>query len=304
MKLLDYLTTSVLKEDDVFLLDGADGTRNVKYSTLADLLKARNEIKSSDQLFDWLDNIGIPVEVRKTIFRGKNLGTSLTKEQAKSIADGTFKGLFLGDYWLCDRRNNDTTTTGTGACAIYDFDYWWRQGISPTLIGKHHITIMGRGWMYIYSAGTQTLKNGYLGIDVQNKLHSVLPNLFSSCFRVGDYLSRPDIFSNATENGKTISNTMVNDVIFTLPTLSSLGLKSPNYLDEGGERLSFSLINIAGIKYAQDWGFNPTFTRDIASETSILSYDPNSMNIVSNTVSNGTMVIRPIFGITGEATAA
>ena len=42
-----------------------------------------------------------------SIFRGKNLGTSITSEQWSAISSGTFDDLFIGDYWVINGMRFD-----------------------------------------------------------------------------------------------------------------------------------------------------------------------------------------------------
>lgn len=69
-------------------------------------------------------------EMRRMIFRGKNLGTSLTAAQKTAIQNGTFTDLWLGDYWVIGGVN----------WRIVDFDYWWNCG--DIAFTKHHLVIM------------------------------------------------------------------------------------------------------------------------------------------------------------------
>lgn len=50
------------------------------------------------ELFDRLD-FPNNAQTHNQIFRGKSLGTSVTKAQALSIKKGTFDDLYIGDYW-------------------------------------------------------------------------------------------------------------------------------------------------------------------------------------------------------------
>lgn len=71
---------------------------------------------------------------RRTV-RGNFLGTSMTAAQKAAIRDGSFAGLYLGDYW----------THGGVNWRIVDFDYWMRRigGRDPvTYIADHHLVIM------------------------------------------------------------------------------------------------------------------------------------------------------------------
>ena len=64
------------------------------------------------------------------IYRGAYLGSSVTDEQYQAIADGTFRDLFIGDYWTINGVNYRI------AC----FDYYMNCGDTPTT--EHHVTIV------------------------------------------------------------------------------------------------------------------------------------------------------------------
>lgn len=68
---------------------------------------------------------------RKLFYRGKNLGTNITNAQKTAIQNGSFDGMFLGDYWTINSRK----------WIIADFDYWYnRQKINNGgLITYHHL---------------------------------------------------------------------------------------------------------------------------------------------------------------------
>jgi hypothetical protein len=68
--------------------------------------------------------------MHRNIYRGKELGNSLTADQLKAIGDGTFEDLYIGDYW----EKNGVKYT------IADFDYWLGTGNNkPT---EHHAVIV------------------------------------------------------------------------------------------------------------------------------------------------------------------
>lgn len=72
-----------------------------------------------------------------SIYRGKNLGSSVTAEQYAAIAAGTFNDLYIGDYW----------TIGGVTYRIAAFDYYLQTG-NPTPCTDHHVTIVPDGVMY------------------------------------------------------------------------------------------------------------------------------------------------------------
>lgn len=135
MKITEYPKISTFTEDNVLLVDGNEGTKTV-------LIK--------DAIFAALDLIS--PELHRTVFRGKNLGTSFTSEQKAAIQNGTFKNLWLGDYWTINGVN----------WRIVDIDYWYGTGnpVSTT----HHLVIMPDTSLYSGKMNdTSTTNGGYTG---------------------------------------------------------------------------------------------------------------------------------------------
>lgn len=135
MKITEYTQATSFDDGDVLLKDGTNGTKIIKYSD------AVNEIFKS--LSD--------VMLHQNIYRGKNLGSSLTTEQAAAITAGTFKDLFIGDYW---------TINGV-TYRIADFDYFYNVG--DTNFTKHHVVIVPDNSMYSAKMNeTNTTEGGYV----------------------------------------------------------------------------------------------------------------------------------------------
>lgn len=94
--------------------------------------------------------IDLAPSMKKSIFRGKALGDKLSPEHAKAIHSGTFKDLFIGDYWEKD---------GT-KWYIYDFNYYYSAGETAgyliTFYRANHIIVgtdigVLQGNRYIFS---------------------------------------------------------------------------------------------------------------------------------------------------------
>lgn len=113
MKISDYPSITNLSANDYAIVNGANGTKK----TLA-----VNFVLSALSLLDPSN--------RKNTFRGKNLGNTLSTEQKAAILDGSFTGLWLGDYW----EINDVKWR------IADFDYWY--GYGDTKFTNHHLVIV------------------------------------------------------------------------------------------------------------------------------------------------------------------
>lgn len=170
MKIVDYEKVQKLSTDNVFLIDGESGTKGILAGDLAKALiglldseqfisgvnlselpqinalsandkilvgtaAGNKAIASNDVLFAVLDEFAT-VEMRRNIFRGKNLGPALTAAQKAEIKAGTFKGFFVGDYW----------TIGDNIWRIVDINYWLNCG--DTSCTTPHLVIMPDAVLY------------------------------------------------------------------------------------------------------------------------------------------------------------
>lgn len=87
-----------------------------------------------------------------SLYRGSNLGTKVTDEQLKAIHDGTFDGMYVGDYWVINNI----------VWRIMAFDYYY--GTGDTACTTHSVTIMPDGQLYAFVMNdTDTTVGGYVG---------------------------------------------------------------------------------------------------------------------------------------------
>lgn len=134
-KIVDYPETDRVAKNDVFLLDGAQGTRKALASwaavELAGLISPINHCN---------------------VFRGKNLGGGVSSAQKAAIKDGSFDNLYIGDYWVI----NDVTWR------IADMDYFLRCG--DTDFTSHHLVIVPDTQLYTGKMNeAHTTEGGYVG---------------------------------------------------------------------------------------------------------------------------------------------
>lgn len=104
------------------------------------------------------NTIAIPVVLannagaHNSLYRGKNLGTSITAAQWAAIKAGTFEDMFIGDYWVI----------GGVTWRIAEFDYWLRFGSTQTT--AHHVVIVPDTILYSAQMNTSnTTSGGYVG---------------------------------------------------------------------------------------------------------------------------------------------
>ena len=131
-----------------------------------------------------------PVELRRVLFRGKNLGTALTAVQKAAIKDGSFKGMFLGDYW----------SIGGRIWRIVDMDYWYNCG--DTAFTSHHLVIMPDEALYNAQMNTTNVTTGgYVGSAMYKSNLANAKTIVNAAFQ-GSVLTHREYLCNAVANGK------------------------------------------------------------------------------------------------------
>lgn len=224
MKITDYEKVQALAASNIFLLDGPNGTKTIAADALAKALigllsskdfiggvnlseltqvnalvsgnkllvgttEGNKAIAAEDALFAMLDSFA-PVELRRVIFRGKNLGTALTAVQKAAIKDGSFKGMFLGDYW----------SIGGRIWRIVDMDYWYNCG--DTAFTSHHLVIMPDEALYNAQMNTTNVTTGgYVGSEMYKTNMANAKTIVNAAFQ-GSVLTHREHLCNAVANGK------------------------------------------------------------------------------------------------------
>ena len=99
-----------------------------------------------------IDILSSGAGAHNSIYRGKDLGTSVAAAQWAAIADGSFTDLYIGDYW----------TIGGVNWRIAAFDYYLNSG--DTECTTHHVVIVPDTCLYSAPMnGTDTTTGGYVG---------------------------------------------------------------------------------------------------------------------------------------------
>lgn len=172
MKISEYPAIASLTEDNIMLVDGNGGTK---------------KISVSDFILAALDLTG--VENHRRIIRGKNLGSTLTAEQKTAIQNGTFSGLWLGDYWEINGVK----------WRIADFDYWYNKG--DTAFTNHHLVIVPDTNLYTGKINdTSVTTGGYTGSKMYTTYLATAKSTISSIFG-SNLLSHREYLINAVTSG-------------------------------------------------------------------------------------------------------
>lgn len=126
-----------------------------------------------------------------SVYRGKNLGSSVTAEQYAAIAAGTFDDLYIGDYW----------TIGGVTYRIAAFDYYLQTGDTPCT--DHHAVIVPDGGMYDAAMNDiDTTDGGYYGSKLRTSGLDTAKATISSAFGADHILTHRQLLSNAVSGGE------------------------------------------------------------------------------------------------------
>lgn len=126
-----------------------------------------------------------------SVYRGKNLGSSVTAEQYAAIAAGTFDDLYIGDYW---------TIGGVTSYRIAAFDYYLNSG--DTDFTKHHVVLVPDTCLYNHVMNDTSITTGaYVGSKMYTEGLEQAKTTIKAAFS-GHVLSKRIYLSNATASGK------------------------------------------------------------------------------------------------------
>lgn len=136
------------------------------------------------------------------IFRGKNLGTSVTQKQWTAIQNGTFDDLYIGDYWVIDGIN----------WRIADFDYYYNCGDSA--FTKHHAVIVPDTSLYSHNMNdTNTTTGGYVGSKMYTEGLGQAKTQIQNAFGASHVLTHRLLLTNATTNGYASGGKWVDSIV-------------------------------------------------------------------------------------------
>lgn len=180
---------TILTAGDDSLLLIHDGTGVKTISTVNFKKDLKEYMEGVNTILEQLtyDNAG----AHNSIYRGKNLGTTVTEEQWEAISSGTFTDLYIGDYWVIGGVN----------WRIAAFDYYLNYG--DTSFTKHHAVIVPDTCLYNAQMNTTSVTTGaYKGSAMYTANLAQAKSTINSAFGSSHVLSHRIYLSNATSNGR------------------------------------------------------------------------------------------------------
>ena len=159
---------------------------------------------TAQQIDDAIDSVlSSGAGAHNAIYRGKNLGASVTAEQYAAIAAGTFDDLYISDYW----------TIGGVNYRIAAFDYYYRSGNNIN-ITTHHVTLVPDTALYSHVMNdTNTTNGGYIGSKMKTSGLDQAVTTINNAFGSAHILTRRELFTNAVSNGKPSGGSWYNSTV-------------------------------------------------------------------------------------------
>ena len=136
-------------------------------------------------------SIGNNAGGHNSIFRGKNLGSSVSSSQWSAIQSASFDDIFVGDYWAIGGVN----------WRIAALDYFYNTG--DTALTKHHAVIVPDTQLYTANMNdTNTTEGAYVNSKMRTENLEQAKTTIKNTFGASHVLSHRLYLSNATANGR------------------------------------------------------------------------------------------------------
>ena len=150
------------------------------------------DVSTKGTLQDQIDKLSAQgAGAHNSIYRGKNLGTSVTSKQWAVINAGTFDDLYIGDYW----------TIGGVNYRIADFDYFYHAG--DTECTTHHVVIVPDTNLDSQKMNdTSVTTGGYTGSKMYTNYMAKAKSKINAAFSSGHILGHREFLINAVANGR------------------------------------------------------------------------------------------------------
>lgn len=181
------------------------------------------------------------------VYRGKNLGTSVTAAQYAAIDAGTFDDLYIGDYWVIGDVN----------WRIAAFDYYWHTGDTPeaTNAVPHHVVVVPDGYLYKAqmhntAGGSQSTDpednstvGAYIGSDMYTTNLAQAKTIINTAFGSAHVLNHRNLFKNAVgETGYSAPCSWYDSTVDLMNEQNVMGGRNLGYEADTLDRTQFPLF--------------------------------------------------------------
>ena len=222
----------------------------------------------------------VPAEMHRNIYRGKNLGTSVTAAQKAAITTRKYTDLFIGDYWVI----------GGKTWRIADIDYWYNHG--NTAFTKPHLVMVPDAPLYNHVMNdTYTTEGGYVGSKMRIEGLDAAKTTIQAAF--GEMLlTHREFLVNAVSSGVPSGSAWFDSTVDLMNECMVYGsyIRGIPYSTNSKQQLSIFRLNPKVLNKRQS-----LWLRDVVSSTSF-AY---ALSIGSTSIANASNAggIRPVFAI-------
>lgn len=225
------------------------------------------------------------------IYRGKSLGSSVTAEQWAAISDGTFRDLYIGDYW----------TIGDKVYRIAHFDYWLNFG--DTDCSQHHVVIVPDATMYTNQMNnTDTTEGGYTGSAMYTTNIATAKSTINSAFGSSHILNHRELLINAVTNGYASGGAWMDSTVELMTEQMVYGGKAFGDAPHGTNipysyAIDFQQLALFRLDKSKICNRSAWWLRDVVSAAAFCNVGGNGNCDCYN--ASGSFGVRPAFGICG-----
>ena len=192
-KVTDLSAVTTIADANLIPVHDGTGLKKITFANLKAKTIEQTEGKIAPLLFN---NAG----AHNAIYRGKNLGTSVTTSQYNAIKAGTFDDLYIGDYWAINGKT----------WRIAAFDYFLHSG--DTDLTTHHAVIVPDECLYNAQMNTTNdTTGGYVAVKTRGVLTDA-ETAIKAAFGASHILSHRVYLTNAVANGKPSGGAWVDTI--------------------------------------------------------------------------------------------
>ena len=233
---------------------------------------------------------------RRNVYREANLGTAVTDEQWEEIRNGTFRNMFIGDYWVI----------GGMKYFIADFNYFINVGdgsvVDGTRVSENHIVIVPQGFLteseYTMNDSSSS-ETGYIGSKMRTTtIPERIRPIIDANFGSEHILKARRPFSNSVNSNGEITGYAWTD---SYVDLLSVGMVFGNFHDKfsrHGDLVQLALYSMNHRLAFQ--AFVPLWLSDTGFRGGEFLYvSGNGLTVGSDVANSKYKRLRPVFAIKG-----
>jgi len=267
---------------------------------------------SSDLMFDLIDMLPNPAIQHRNHFRGKFLGSEVTADQISNIRNGTFKDIWIGDYW--------TDSSGMN-WRVADINYYWHRKALPKTLSNgdtnyfktNHILVMPDEILFSLTSEstlTQPLTDG--GVANQQWLMEVESKGMDFISTFEPYLIEvPRLLNSAMNSDGYFTDRAILMKKIIVPTEAMI--TGSNYLapqqpgdkvaslSDSYEQWQLKLFKLGGMKYMHTTDDNYYLTSDgFSAAARFIIWSPNGYfyeDTIKGIAIGGAAGIRPLIAL-------